>query len=153
MAGGPAEGFAGLLPEVTDEVRGGSRGRQWVGLPGPQVHVVGKASGFWAVTLGSGAAAARGRAGRARSKPVLDDEMSAADKPQQVTVVYRKPVVRPGTPETRGRRCLCRFESNMQAGCLTAERGCEDEVIVVIHKDCPLHKFVRKPVDDVLGDQ
>jgi hypothetical protein len=46
-----------------------------------------------------------GRAGSGgvgvRSKPVVDDEMSAADKPQQVTVVYRKPVVRPGSPEAR----------------------------------------------------
>jgi hypothetical protein len=112
-----------------------------------------ESSGFRAVTLGSGAAAARGRAGGARSKPVVDDEMSAADEPQQVTVVYRKPFVRPGTPQARAQGCLCRFESNMQAGFLTAERGCEDEVIVVIHKDCPLHKIVRKPMDDVLGDQ
>jgi hypothetical protein len=26
----------------------------------------------------------------------------------------------------------------------------QDDVIVVIHKDCPLHKIVRKPMDDVL---
>jgi len=89
--------------------------------------------------------------GRARSKPVVDDEMSAADEPQQVTVVFREPVVRPGTPEAQAQGCLCRFESNMKAGFLTAERGYEDEVIVVIHKDCPLHKIVRKPMDDVLG--
>ena len=31
----------------------------------------------------------------------MDDEMSAADEPQQVTVVYRKPFVRPGTPQAR----------------------------------------------------
>ena len=83
----------------------------------------------------------------------MDDEMSAADKPQQVTIVYRKPIVRPGTPEARAQGCLCRFESNMQAGFLTAERGFEDEVIVVIHKDCPLHQIVRKPMDDVLSDR
>jgi hypothetical protein len=41
----------------------------------------------------------------------------------------------------------------MEAGFLAAERGYEDEVIVVIHKDCPLHKIVRKPMDDTLGDQ
>lgn len=83
----------------------------------------------------------------------MDDEMSAADEPQEVTVVYRKPFVRPGTPEAHAQGCLCRFESNMQAGFLTAERGCEDEVIVVIHQGCPLHKIVRKPMDDVFGDQ
>jgi hypothetical protein len=42
---------------------------------------------------------------------------------------------------------------NYRPGFLTAERGYEDEVIVVIHKDCPLHKIVRKPMDDVLEDQ
>lgn len=79
--------------------------------------------------------------------------MSMEDEPQQVTVVFRKPVVRPGTPEAQAEGCLCRFESNMAAGFLSAERGYEDEVIVVIHKDCPLHKIVRKPMEDVLGDQ
>ncbi len=83
----------------------------------------------------------------------MNDEMSAADKPPQVTVVFRKPVVRPGTPEAHAQGCRCRFESNMRAGFLTAERGYEDEVVVVIHNDCPLHKIVRKPMDDVLGDQ
>jgi hypothetical protein len=53
----------------------------------------------------------------------VDDEVSAADKPQPVTVVYRKPVVRLGTPEARAQGGLCRFESNMQAGFLTAD-GC-----------------------------
>jgi len=52
--------------------------------------------------------------------------MCAADKPQQVTVVFRKPVVQPGTPEAHAQGCLCRFESNMQAGFLTAGRGSED---------------------------
>jgi hypothetical protein len=83
--------------------------------------------------------------GRARSGPVVDDEIRAADKSQHVTVVFLKPVVRPGTPGARAQGCLCHFESNMQAGFLTAERGREDEVFVVIHKDCPLHKIVRKP--------
>lgn len=91
--------------------------------------------------------------GQARSKPVVDDEISAADKPQQVTIVFRNPVARPGTPEAHAQGCLCRSESNMHAGFLAAERKFEDEVIVVIHKDCPLHKILRKPMDDVLGDQ
>ena len=47
------------------------------------------------------------------------------------------------TSSYRDDGCLCRFESNMRAGFLTAERGYEDEIIVVIHKDCPLHKIVR----------
>ncbi len=83
----------------------------------------------------------------------MADEMSAADEPQPVTVVFRKPIVWPGTPEAQAQGCLCRFESNMAAGFLVAERGYEDEVMVVIHQDCPLHKVVRKPMDDVLGEQ
>ena len=82
----------------------------------------------------------------------MNDETSAADEPQQMTVVFRQPVVRPGTPEAQAQGCLCRFESNMAAGFLAAERGHEEEVIVVIHKDCPLHKIIRKPMDDALGD-
>jgi hypothetical protein len=64
----------------------------------------------------------------------VDDQMSAADEPQQVTVVFRQPVVQPGTPEAQARGCPCGFESNMAAGFLTAERGYENEVLVVIHK-------------------
>jgi hypothetical protein len=82
----------------------------------------------------------------------VDDKMSAADEPQQVTVVFRRPVVPPGTPEAQARGCLCGFESNMAAGFLTAERGYENEVLVVIHRDCPLHKIISKPLDDALGD-
>lgn len=77
--------------------------------------------------------------------------MGDENEPQQVTVVFRKPVVQPGTPEAEAQGCLCSFESNMQAGFLTAERGYEDEVIVVIHEDCPLHEIMRKPMDDALG--
>lgn len=82
----------------------------------------------------------------------MEDQMSAADEPQQVTVVFRKPVVPPGTPEAQARGCLCGFESNMTAGFLTAEHGYEDQVLVVIHKDCPLHKIISKPMDDALGE-
>jgi hypothetical protein len=82
----------------------------------------------------------------------VDDEVSAADEPQ-ITVVFHNPVVRPGTSEAQARGCLCRFESNMEAGFLAAERGYENKTIVVIHEDCPLHKIVRKPMDDVLGEQ
>ena len=46
------------------------------------------------------------------AKLVVDDEISAADEPQQVTVVFRNPVVRPGTPKAQAQGCLCRFESN-----------------------------------------
>jgi hypothetical protein len=80
----------------------------------------------------------------------VDSETSGADEPQQVTVVFHEPVVRPGTPEAQG--CLCRFESNLAAGFLSAERGSEGEVMVVIHKDCPLHEAIGKPMDDALGD-
>ncbi len=83
----------------------------------------------------------------------MDDETSAEDKPQVVTVVFREPVVRPGTPEAQAVGCLCRFESNMAAGFLSAERGDKDDVIVVINKDCPLHEIVSKPMDDVLGNE
>ena len=83
----------------------------------------------------------------------MDDELSAVDKPQEVTVVFRKSAVRPGTPEAYAQGCLCRFESNMSAAFLASERGRKDEVFVVIHEDCPLHKIVRKPTGDVLDDQ
>lgn len=52
----------------------------------------------------------------------MGDEMSAADEPQQVTVVFRWPIVPPGTPEAQARGCLRGFESNMAAGFLAAER-------------------------------
>lgn len=58
---------------------------------------------------------------------------STPDEPQQVTVIFRQPIVRPGTPEAQAAGCLCRFESNMAAGFLSAERGDEGEVMVVIH--------------------
>ena len=64
----------------------------------------------------------------------------AADEPDQVAVVFRQPAVRPGTPEARAAGCLCRFESNMEAGFLPAGPGHENEVIVVIHKDCRFTK-------------
>jgi hypothetical protein len=82
----------------------------------------------------------------------MSDETSAAGKPEQVTVIFRQPIVRPGTPEAQAQGCLCRFESNMEAAFLAAERGHEDETIVVIHQDCPLHKIVTKPMDDALGE-
>jgi hypothetical protein len=82
----------------------------------------------------------------------MSDEASAAGEPEQMTIIFRKPVVRPGTPEAQAHGCLCRFEINMEAAFLAAEHGPEDETIVVIHKDCPLHKIVRKPMDDALGE-
>lgn len=63
-----------------------------------------------------------------------------------------KPIVRPCTPEAQAQGCLCRFESNLEAAFLAAERGHEDETIVVIYQDCPLHKIVTKPMDDALGE-
>jgi len=48
--------------------------------------------------------------------------------------------------------CRCRFESNMAVGFLSAERGDEDTITVVIHRDCPLHKVISKPMDDALDD-
>jgi hypothetical protein len=45
---------------------------------------------------------------------------------------------------------LCRFESNLTAGFLAAERGYTDRgtTIVVIHEDCPLHQIIRDPTKD-----
>ncbi len=43
-----------------------------------------------------------------------------------------------------------RFESNLQAAFLSAERPDED-VLVVIHDDCPIHQIVRAPMDDAIG--
>lgn len=82
----------------------------------------------------------------------MTDEMSAAGKPQQVTVILRQPIVRPSTPEAQAQACLCRLESNIEAAFLAAERGHEDETIVMAHQDFPLHKIVSKPMDDALGE-
>jgi hypothetical protein len=41
----------------------------------------------------------------------------------------------------------------MEAAFLSAERGDEDMTIMVIHEKCPLHKIIRKPMDDVIGGQ
>jgi hypothetical protein len=79
-------------------------------------------------------------------------DASPEREPQAVTLFFREPFVRPGSPEAQAQGCLCRFESNMNAAFLAAERGYED-TIVVIHKDCPLHKVINKPMDDALGDQ
>lgn len=68
------------------------------------------------------------------------------DEPEQVIVIFKKPPVRPGTPEAHERGCLCRFESNMEAAFLAADEGM-DETIFVIHKDCPIHKLVTKRKD------
>ncbi|HTU73107.1 MAG TPA: hypothetical protein VMG38_06270 [Trebonia sp.] len=79
----------------------------------------------------------------------MDDETSSANEPQ-VIIVFREPVVRPGTPEAQAQGCLCRFESNLEAGFLAAERGDLDKgrTIMVIHQDCPLHEIIREPADD-----
>lgn len=82
----------------------------------------------------------------------MSDKTSAADESQQVTVIFREPIVRPGTPEAQAHGCLCRFESNMAAAFLAADQDHKDETIVVIHKDCPVHKIVSKPMDDALGE-
>ena len=82
----------------------------------------------------------------------MDDEASAADGQQQVTVIFRKPVM-PGTPEAEAQGCLCRFEINMEAAFVAAVHGNKDETMVVIAKDCPVHEIVSKPMDDVIGEQ
>jgi len=74
------------------------------------------------------------------------------EEPPQVTIVFREPYIRPGTPEAERAGCLCRFESNMAAAFVAAERDHEDgTTFVVIHKDCPLHKIISEPVDDSSG--
>jgi hypothetical protein len=84
---------------------------------------------------------------------VNDDVPGAgADEPQTVSILFREPFVRPGTPEAEEAGCLCRFESNMAAAWLSPVPGHEDETIMVINKDCPLHKIISKPMDDALGD-
>lgn len=82
------------------------------------------------------------------------DETSETNRPQ-VIIVYQEPAVRPGTSEAQARGCLCRFETNLAAGFLAAERGYPDKgtTIVVIHKDCPIHRVISEPTDDVSGDQ
>lgn len=76
--------------------------------------------------------------------------VSSEDKKQPVTVAFRKPAVYPGTSEAVKAGCLCDFERHMRAGFLPAERGDVDGDYVVINANCPLHKIVPKPLDDVL---
>ncbi len=64
---------------------------------------------------------------------------------QMVTIRFRQPRVRPGTPEAARHGCLCSFERNLQ-GELMSDR-LDDNVIVVIHKDCPLHEVIKCPID------
>ena len=64
---------------------------------------------------------------------------------QMVTVRFRRPVVRPGTPEATRHGCLCNFERNLQ-GELMSDR-LDGDVIVVIHEDCPLHEVITHPSD------
>jgi hypothetical protein len=77
---------------------------------------------------------------------------AAPELREQWTFVFRKPLVRPGTPEAEAAGCLCRFETNMEAAFLPPKPGHEDEVIVVIKEGCPLHRIIKKPMDDALGD-
>ncbi|MDQ3151757.1 MAG: hypothetical protein M3R63_08575 [Actinomycetota bacterium] len=71
------------------------------------------------------------------------------DSRQEVTVRFTVPVTQPGTPQAHRHGCLCRFETNIQAGFLSAERA-DGHVIVVIHEDCPMHEIVRAPMDDAM---
>jgi hypothetical protein len=64
----------------------------------------------------------------------------------RTAVVYRSPVVRPGTPEAAEAGCRCRFEPNLQAGFQSAEFGSPD-IAVIIAEDCPRHEVIR--VEDV----
>jgi hypothetical protein len=82
----------------------------------------------------------------------MDDATNETDRPH-VLIVFQEPAVRPGTPEAQARGCLCRFETNLAAGFLAAERGYTDQgtTIIVIHKDCPLHKIINDPTGDVPG--
>ena len=78
----------------------------------------------------------------------------APDERETVTVAFREPFVRPGTPEAQEAGCLCRFETNMAAAFFAAESGGVpgENTIVVIKEGCPLHRIIRKPMDDALGD-
>ncbi len=65
-----------------------------------------------------------------------------------VTIRFRQPAVRPGTPEAARHGCLCNFERNLQ-GELMSDRM-DDDVLVVIHEDCPLHEVIKSPIDPEL---
>ena len=82
-----------------------------------------------------------------------DTPGAGADEPQTVSIVFREPYVRPGTPEAERAGCLCRFESNMAAAFMSPMPGHEDETIIVINKDCPLHKIISNPIDDATRDR
>ena len=76
-----------------------------------------------------------------------DPDDAAAGEPQQVTVVFRKPDVRPGTPEAEAAGCLCRFESNMEAGFLSLVPGHEDEVMTFVELRLSLASKVSDSVN------
>lgn len=53
----------------------------------------------------------------------MGEKNDARNGREEVTVIFREPRVRPGTPEAAEFGCLCRFEANMEAAFLAAERG------------------------------
>jgi hypothetical protein len=74
---------------------------------------------------------------------------------KKVAVYFRSdPPLRPGTAEAQRSGCTCRFESNLAAGFLSAERaerGDGDDVVLVIAKDCPLHEVIGLDPEDASG--
>lgn len=84
----------------------------------------------------------------------MNSHESPEPEPQDpVTFVFRKPFLPPGSPEAQRAGCRCSFERNMQAAFLAAEgHAPEDQTMFVVHDECPLHKIIRKPMDDALGD-
>lgn len=75
---------------------------------------------------------------------MVSDKSAEDDEPPTVTVVFRQPHCRPGSPEAHRHGCLCGFESNLRASLYAAERD-PDMAYVVINKDCPLHQIISGP--------
>lgn len=61
-----------------------------------------------------------------------------------MTVVFKQPYCRPGSPEAHRHGCTCRFESNLHASIVAAEKD-SDMTYVVINEGCPLHQIIDGP--------
>lgn len=75
---------------------------------------------------------------------MASDKSAGDDEPPTVTIVFKRPHCRPGSPEAHRHGCTCGFESNLRASVFAAERD-PDMAYVVINKDCPLHQIIDDP--------
>lgn len=81
----------------------------------------------------------------------MTDPSPEGSPQDEVAIFFHKPV-RPGTPEAQAEGCLCRFEVNMNAAFLAADRGL-DGTFLVINKQCPVHEIIGRLADDGTGGE